>query len=512
MTIFSTTRRQLLHYAGLLSSAALADMHLAPRLAALAQTAPATGYRALVCIYMFGGNDAHNTVLATDSASWSRYWTGRFTGFDPIALMPPGTAPTPLGGTNSVTRRTPDTYSMPETWGGVLPITPATANGSGRSYALNPHLAPLLPLWQSKRLAIVANVGPLIEPATQSQIRNKSVRVPAYLASHNDQQAYWQSGAVEGSKDGWGGVLADQFLPQNGANSLYTAVSTQGNAIWLAGKQVVQYQISTNQANPAPYISDIDGAERGMFGASGAGGRIAALLRDNSAAHLLVKDYAERMTRSIDTAGQLKAMFAQYGPGVPAPTAYVNPITRGSEANPLAIQLQSVAKMIASNATLGLKRQVFFVSINAFDTHNQQNQTHAVNMARLAHGMAYFDGVLGNLNGADMRSSVTTFTGSEFGRTFNTNGDGTDHAWGGHHFVMGGAVKGGDIYGRFPEVGADAGSFANPDYLDSMLIPVTSVDQYGGTLGRWLGIGDSQLDVIFPNLRNFNSNRYLGFI
>lgn len=512
MAFSSTTRRQLLRYASALSSVAAAGSPFSLRLAAMGQAAPATSYRALVCIYLFGGNDTHNTVLATENASWNRYWSGRNQGFDPIALMPPGTAPTALGATNAVTGRAPGSYKAPETWGGVLPITPATANGSSRTYALNPHLAPLLPLWQARRLAIVPNVGPLIEPTTLAQIRAKSVRLPAYISSHNDQQAYWQSGAVEGGKDGWGGVLGDQFLSQNGENALFTAVSTQGNAIWLAGKQVVQYQISTSQTNPSPYIEVIDGAGRFVFGAGGAGGRIAAVLRDSSSANYMVKDYADRMVRSLESSAQLNGLFAKNAAAAAPPPPFTNPVSRAVEPNQLASQLQSVAKMIASNASLGLKRQVFFVSMGGFDTHNEQNPNHAANMARLAHAMAYFDSVLGNLGGVDMRSAVTTFTGSEFGRTFSTNGDGTDHAWGGHHFVMGGAVKGGDMYGRFPQVGADDGSFVNTDYFDSMLIPTTSVDQYGATLGRWFGVADSQLDTIFPNLRNFGSNRYLGFL
>jgi uncharacterized protein (DUF1501 family) len=167
--------------------------------------------------------------------------------------------------------------------------------------------------------------------------------------------------------------------------------------------------------------------------------------------------------------------------------------------------------MIAAGPSLGLKRQVFFVGIGGFDNHDYQNDAQPGLLTQVAHAMSYFDGVLGNIGGLDMRANVTTFTASDFSRTFATNGDGTDHAWGGHHFVMGGAVKGKDIYGQFPTVGLDKGSFNNPDFAGSIMIPRVSVDQYGATMGRWLGASDSDLKTIFPNLKNFNTP-YLGFL
>ena len=170
-----------------------------------------------------------------------------------------------------------------------------------------------------------------------------------------------------------------------------------------------------------------------------------------------------------------------------------------------------MAKFIAANQALGLKRQVFFVSLGGFDTHDNLNTQQSPLLARLGHAMAYFDGVLGNINGVDMRSAVTTFTASDFNRTFTTNGDGTDHAWGSHQFVMGGAVRGGDVYGQFPTIGVDDGSFQNPNILNNIMIPQMSVDQYAGTMARWFGISDSQIAAIFPNIPNF-TNRYLNFL
>jgi len=167
--------------------------------------------------------------------------------------------------------------------------------------------------------------------------------------------------------------------------------------------------------------------------------------------------------------------------------------------------------MIAANSQLGLRRQVFFDSLGGWDTHDFQNGAQGANLARVAHAMAYFDTALGNINGTDFRQSVTTFTASDFSRTFTTNGDGTDHAWGSHQFIMGGAVQGGDVYGQYPTLGIDQGSFQNPDMSGNIRVPTTSVDQYAATLGRWLGVSDTDLDAIFPNLRNF-ATRNLGFV
>jgi uncharacterized protein (DUF1501 family) len=488
---------------------------------AAAQTAP--GYRALVCIFLFGGNDAHNMVLATDTDSWQRYFAARNTGDDPIALMPAGTSATPPGGTNPVTGRTlpnnATAYGMPESWGGVLPITPVTPNPSPpgtnaavRTFALNPLMSPLLPLWNGGRLAIAANVGPLVQPTTKVQYRERSVPLPANLMSHNDQQSTWQAGAAEGARRGWGGLMADQFLSTNGANSAFTAISTAGNAVLLAGQSVVQYQISTRQTTPAIRINSAATPTAAVFGASNAGARVREIIGDESGSSYFMQDYSSRVLRSMSAADLLNAQFAAGGPGasVLAPTQLLNPITRATEANALAVQLQSVAKAIAANAVLGMRRQVFFVSMGGFDNHSNQNRNQPPLLARLAHALGYFDSALANLNGIDMRPQVTAFTASDFSRTFTTNGDGTDHAWGSHHFILGGAVNGGNIYGQYPTLGVDQGAFINPSMYSNRLIPSMSVDQYAGTIGRWFGLTEGQLDSIFPNLRNFN--RDVGFM
>jgi uncharacterized protein (DUF1501 family) len=519
------TRREILRRATALScvgaAASTFGFQLATMGAAAAQTAPAT-YKALVCIFMFGGNDSNNMVLATDTDSWGRYESARATGVNPIALMRVGEAATPPGGTHPRTGRAlPNNngaYAFPEAWGGVLPIASAIVNpvppgtsASVRTFGLNPHLAPLVPIWNAGRLAAAANVGPLIVPTTKTQYRNRQVPLPRSLMSHNDQQSTWQAGATEGARRGWGGLMADQFLASNGTNAVFTAISTAGNAVLLAGDTVVQYQMSTRQTAPAQRINSAT-TTGNVFGASGAAARVREIIRDTGGASYFMQDHGSKVVRSMDAADLLNAQFAAGSPGagIVAPAQLLNPITRANENNQLAVQLQSVAKIIAANSVLGVRRQVFFVSIGGFDNHDIQNTSQSPLMARLAHAMAYFDSALSNINGVDMRPQVTTFTASDFSRTFTTNGDGTDHAWGSHQFVMGGDVIGGSVYGQYPTLGIDVtGGFQNPNMSGNVLIPQMSVDQYAGTIGRWFGLTDGQLDPILPNLRNFTRN--VGF-
>lgn len=510
------TRRQLLRITGgmsMLGAAAPFAAQLAAAGNAASQSAP--DYKALVCVFLFGGNDANNMVLATDQDSWGRYFATRNTGADPIALMPVGTQPTPVGQVNPVTGRIA-TAADPEAWGGVLPIVPRSlnpipegTNATVRTFGLHPFMQPVKDLFDANRLAVIANVGSLVQPITKTQYEARSAPIPSNLFSHNDQQSTWQAGQTEGARVGWGGRFGDILSMENGTSALFTAVSTAGNAVFLSGQSVVQYQMSTG-SQPAVVITGQSGSS--LFGSTVAPGRVRDIIRDTSQASLFAADYATTTDRSVNAATTLNTAFTtSVVTGVAAPSAYRNPITGATETNTLASQLQTVARMIAAAPTLGLRRQVFFVSLGGWDSHDVQNSAQANNLAKVAHALAYFDGALANIGGVNMQGAVTTFTASDFSRTFNTNGDGTDHAWGGHHLVMGGSVRGGDIYGQYPTLGIDQGTFRNPDMTRSHLIPTTSVDQYGATLGRWLGVSETNLDVIFPNLRNMAS-RGLSFM
>jgi len=509
-------RRHLLRLGGAFSALGVGApfaLQLAAAGSAAGQAAP--DYKALVCVFLFGGNDGHNTVLATDSDSWGRYFATRNTGTDPIALMPVGTAPTPVGQTNPVTGRVA-TAGSPEAWGGVLPITPRTAqpipagtNATSRTFALHPFLGPLQTLFSQNRLAVLANVGTLIQPTTKIQYQSRSVTLPTSLFSHNDQQSTWQALSTEGARTGWGGRFADLVASMNGGNTLFTAVSAAGNAVFLSGQSVVQYQLSTG-AQPAVVVTGAQGAS--LFGSSVGPARVRDLITDTSLSSNFAADYSTVVARSLTASATVNSAFTQpIVTAVPAAPAYTNPINARVETNSLALQLQTVARMIAASSTLGVRRQVFFVSLGGWDTHDFQNNTQPNLLAKLAHALSYFDGALANIGGIDRRSQVTTFTASDFSRSFTTNGDGTDHAWGGHHFIMGGAVNGGDIYGQYPTLGADVAGFSNPDAVGGAQIPTTSVDQYGATLGRWFGVSDLDIETIFPRVRNFPT-KYLGFV
>lgn len=494
MTHSPATRRAFLRKASLLGSAvgtagAPFALNLATLGTAAAQTA-GSDYKALVCVFLFGGNDSANMVLPTDTASWSAYTTVRNQAPDPIALRPVGAAPDATAANAS-----------PAALGGVLGLTPAytlSTQNAGRGFALHPSMPEAQRLFNvDGRLAVLANAGPLIQPLTKAQYRANSAPRPAKLFSHNDQQSTWQALSAEGARIGWGGRLGDLMASSNTVNPIFTNISTAGNAVFLSGESVFQYQVSGNGA------VQIGGISGNLFGSAAAAQQLRAVVAADTYANLYAKEHAAITRRSIDAQAAFQTAFN--ASVVAAPTQVVQPSTRLAANNPLAGQLQTVARIIGARSALGNRRQVFFVSMGGFDSHDNQNRTHADLMARLSHALGYFDGVLGTLG---VRDQVTLFTASDFGRTFTSNGDGTDHGWGAHHFVMGGAVRGREIVGRFPTVGLN-----HDDEVGSgSLLPGTSVDQIGATLGRWFGASDSNLDLIFPNLRNFGAARDLGFM
>ncbi len=513
------SRRVFLQHAGamglLAGVGAPTALNLLAAGSAAAQSAP--DYKAIVCLFLFGGNDAYNMVLPTDSASWQAYTTTRNQAPDSIALLAPGVAPNAGAAVGS-----------PARLGGVRPILPLNAAGlnGGRSFALHPLMGSLQAMFDTdRRLAIVPNIGPLIRPTTKAQYGLSSHPKPASLFSHNDQQNTWQSLAAEGATRGWGGRMGDALAAMN-SRTVFTSVSASGNAVWLSGQSVQQYQVSTSGA--LRMGADSNGRVYGSTEVANALQRIASRSRGT---HVFEGDLAAVSARAIDAEVTLRSALkpasdpafgtapasGNYNANNDPKLQYDNPLTGAKSFNSTAQQFQIVARMIdagLSGAT-GVRRQVFFVSLGGFDTHDLQNRNHGDLMARLSQALAYFDGALGALNA---RNNVTTFTASDFGRTFTSNGDGTDHGWGSHHFVMGGAVKGGDLYGRFPTVGLKNSNNNNfdssPDQLgNGALLPEVSVDQLGATLGRWFGVSDTTLADIFPNLSNFDAaRRNLGFL
>jgi uncharacterized protein (DUF1501 family) len=496
------SRRDFLRRAGALGLVAPAAAPFALNLAALGRASAATAgdYKALVCVFLYGGNDAFNTVLATDTASWNTYTSLRNQGSEPLALAAVGTAPVPNAA---------DFHAQ---LGGVLPIAPTHAQG--RSFALHPSLGSVRDLFAASRVGVVANVGPLVRPTTQANYADPGFPKPPKLFSHNDQQSVWQTFTPEGAGTGWGGRLADRLLGGN-QRAMFSAISLYGEAAWLTGQQARQYQLATSGS------IHLGGAGT-LYGSSVVQQQLQAIASATRGTNVIERDHAAVVARSIDADGVLGGVLPGAGagpwgtPGLPAGATdpllqFANPDTQAVELNPLALQLQAVARMIAARGALGMARQVFFVGLDDFDTHDSQPRRHAANMARLAQALKYFDATLTAMGVGDQ---VTTFTASDFGRTFTTNGDGSDHGWGGHHLVMGGAVRGGDIYGAFPIYGSPdgKGGFDSPDQLAAgALLPALAVDQYAGTLGRWFGVADSDLATILPNLGNFPTHD-LGFM
>jgi uncharacterized protein (DUF1501 family) len=442
---------------------------------AAAQTA--MDYKALVCIFLSGGNDTFNTILATDTNSWAEYKKWRDKGQSPLSLK------------NS---------NEP---GGVLPIAPKTAQ-LGRSFAIHPNLVDLQRFFNEGRLAILSNVGPL-QNSPIIYLNNKNSGTPVFppsIYSHEDQQAIWQS-QTGGGGYGWGGKMGDLLSSINGANTIFTSISTDGNHKFLTGTDTISYAASPDGGVDIRVLNSMNSFELSRA-------NLVKRIITRRSSDLFEDEAAKVTTRSIDAYQLFLTSILPVGEnGVASPTK-INSLDNGElEDNPLAVQLQTVARIIGARSALGMKRQVFFVNLGVFDTHSQQNVQHNHAMLQVNHALAYFDKVLSNLKGQDLRSQVTTFTASDFGRTFTSNGSGTDHGYGAHHFILGGGVKGGDIYGEFPKLGLGH----NLDLGNGILFPQHSVDQYGATLARWFGINESSLDEVFPNLKKFDSSN-LGFM
>ena len=451
------SRRAFLQRASALSLAGTAAP-FALNLAAFGEAAAATAtdYKALVCVFLYGGNDHANTLVPVDAASHAAY----------IGMRPQ--VGTPLASLAATT------------------LAPSVPLPGGRQYALAPQLSGLMPLFAGGELAVVLNVGPLVQPTGKAEYRARSVPLPPKLFSHNDQQSVWQSSSPEGATSGWGGRMGDLFTSGNG-NATFTCVNVSGNAVFLSGRTAVQYQVGS--AGPVAF----SGIASPLFGSTAASQALRTIVTAPHA-HLFESEYARVTARSIDAGAQLTGALA----GAPV---LATPFPAG---NPLADQLRLVARMIGSSNELGAKRQVFFVSLGGFDTHDGLLDVHPGLLATVGGAMAAFRNAMVELGVADR---VTTFTASDFGRT-TTASDGSDHGWGSMHLVQGGAVAGGRFVGTAPVVANDG-----PDDVgQGRLLPAISVDQLAATLGAWFGISPGGLVDILPNLANWNaSQRDLGF-
>ena len=452
-----TTRRDFLRALGAIGAAGLGAWSDLNRIAAAASlgSAKALGedYRALVCVFLYGGNDGNNMVVPTSTTEYQQYASGRTS-----ALALPRAS--------------------------LLPID--VANTPGRTFGLHGSMAGLQGLFNQGKAAVVANVGPLLAPTTRAQFQARSVPVPNDLYSHSDQQAQWQSSISDGApRTGWGGRLGDLLKSANGTNQGSTLISASGNNLFEVGTTLSSFKVSPGSTFGLDFYRP-DGTDP-------VSKAITAMLATPSV-NLFEGAWNDVIGRALENQRVLSAALAT------AP-----PFTTVFPQTTLGDQMEMIARLISVRQALGLKRQVFFCSLGGFDTHgDEQLGRQAELLEQLSDAMAAFYSAGVELDFADV---ATAFTASDFNRTFPSNGNGSDHAWGNHHWVVGGAVQGGSIYGQFPTLVK-----SGPDDTGSggLWIPTTSVDQYAATLASWFGAG-AELFTIFPNLGRFGSAN-LGFM
>ena len=416
-------------------------------------------YKAVVCLFMNGGSDSHNWVVPTDATGYAEYTAARRELAWPAARL--------------------------------SPITVA-GQAAGRSFGMPTELQPLRKWYESGQAAIVANVGPLVRPLTKADYA-AGMDLPSKLFSHNDQASTWQSLSPEGAASGWGGRMGDILMSAN-AYPVFTAISATGNAVFLSGSNVTQYQIGTE--GPLA-VTGLTGTS--YFGASAAPAALRRTLAANGGSTLQT-EYTRVMQRSIETGALLQSALS----GVSVPAIPATPIALGTggsitlDTDSLARQLRIVAQLVGAGQALGMQRQVFMVSMGGFDSHVNQMRDQPSQMARVAQSVDYFLSALSTLG---LLNNVTLFTASDFGRTLLSNGSGSDHGWGSHHFVAGGAVRGRQMYGRFP-----ATAIGSTDDIGSgRLLPAYSVGQMAAPIGRWLGLSASETASVLPGLENFDA-------
>ncbi len=427
-----------------------------PRIPATAG-AIASDYKALVCLFLQGGNDANNMIIPTGSG-YAGYATARSN-----LALPPGT---------------------------LLSLSPKTPDG--RTFGLHPSMAEINTLFGSGKAALLANVGTLVYPTTLAQYRAGSVPLPPQLFSHNDQQVQWQNSVPDKlATTGWGGRIADLVDTFNSSNQISMSISLAGTNFFQVGNKVSQYAVSNNGA---------------VTFAGTTGG-------NNALSYQVQKDlFAQSQPGLFETAfAGISGSSITNSDFLNATLATAPALATAFPTTSLGNQLKMVARLIGASTALGLKRQVFFVQIGGWDLHasqvdptNQIMGAHASLFQQVSQGLNAFYNATVELG---VPNQVTSFTASDFGRTYRSNGDGSDHGWGSHQLVVGGAVKGGDIYGKMPDLTINGPE----DTGQGRWIPTTSVDEYAGTLASWFGVSATDLPTVLPNLGRF-AKPSLGFL
>lgn len=410
-----------------------------------------TDYKALVCIFLFGGNDSNNLLVPTDSR-YTQYFEARSI----LALPQSQLLPLQMGGSSI--------------------------------YGLHPNLPEMQGFFNNqKSLAIVANVGTLVQPTTQASYQ-ASLNLPENLFSHSDQQDQWQSAQLTGTPaSGWAGKIADNVQTFNASAQFPPILSVSGSPVFCTGLSTRPFTMNPGQS-PGLQGFDSSAASQARYAAT---------------QQLLSFDSGLSMVQAASSVTGQALQFAQVLSGA---LQSVAPLQTQFPADDLGQQLQQVAQVISVRAALGVQRQIFFCSYGGFDTHADQLPQQVALLSSVSKGMSAFYQATQELGVANQ---VTTFTLSEFSRTLEpSSNDGSDHAWGSHQLVLGGAVQGNAIYGTFPTL-----VLGGPDDADQngRFIPTTALDQYGATLATWFGVSPGNLTSIFPNLANFPTSN-LGFL
>ncbi len=417
-------------------------------------------YKALVCVLLGGGNDSYNMLVPRSNAEYNEYAQVR------------------------------SNQSIPKE--DLLPINPV--DGDGREYGLHPSMRGVKALFDKGQAAFVTNVGTLIEPVDKSGVINNSAKLPLGLLSHSDQVMHWQTAFPQDrSSKGWGGKVADIMQSMNQDNGVSMNISLGGNNIFQFGNEVVPYSINNDGGvaivgwefrNTTPFFNvmaeDINDSLNKEY------------------EDLFKKSYAGTMKQSIDSNEIFNAAIAAN-----------NPLMTAFSGDGLSQDFRMIADTIASREQLGAKRQIFFVQLGGFDNHDELITNHGNLLSRLDGALTSFYEAMDEIG---MTDQVTTYTISDFSRTLTSNGNGTDHAWGGNAMVLGGAVNGNKMYGEYPSL--ELGN--NLEIGGGVLIPTTSADEYFAELALWFGISPNDLSLVLPNLNNFYSydpnQRPLGFL
>lgn len=453
-------------------------------------------YKALVCINLAGGNDGFNTIVptaaGTGAGSYDNYFKAR-------------------GGI----------YDAQSNTGGLAIAQNQLLSLTGQDLGLHPNMTELRSLFNGGQASILANIGPLLQPTNKTDYRTQGFPLPSQLFSHNNQTVLWQlSHANAEQRLGWGGLMADLLGSANDNNNLPLGISLSGNNTFQTGASTQPFFASRRGVEEIGQLKTSNGAcdsnahqrEQNKCAA------FKALLGMNYD-HPFEQTYRNKLNAAIDRGDMVKAAIAS----TPAWDPFYEPFwsaygTSRSENNysqlsNFAQELLMTLRMIHARGTLQMSRQTFYIQLGGFDTHDGQITNHPRLLRDLSRSVGAF---YAQLQAMSLTNNVTTFTSSEFGRTTSGNGNGTDHGWGNHHFVIGGAVDGGKVFGRMPDLSSDD---ANPDNAGwGQIIPTLSVDQYAATLARWFGLTDNQLNAIFVNLGQMNgaklsiSGANLGFM